>query len=75
MISNRGTKVWPDGNPETFCSDNWRLRFKGKDGSTVRTSQVIALIDRLNKADMNFTNAIMLNKFNGVPGFTVAQGE
>jgi len=24
---------------------------------------------------MNFTNAIMLNKFNGVPGFTVAQGE
>lgn len=75
MISNRGTKVWPDGNPETFCSDNWRLRFKGKDGTSVRTSQVIALIDRLNKADMNFTNAIMLNKFNGVPGFTVAQGE
>lgn len=75
MISNRGTKVWPDGNPETFCSDNWRLRFLGKDGSTVKTSQVVALLQRLNEADMNFTNAIMLNKFNGVPGFTVAQGE
>ena len=27
-IMNRGTKVWPDGFPETFCTDQWRCRFK-----------------------------------------------
>ncbi len=27
MISNRGVRVWPEGHPETFCVDQWRLRF------------------------------------------------
>lgn len=75
MISNRGTKVWPDGNPGTFCADNYRLRFRGKDGSTVTTSQVIALMERMNNADLNFTKSVMLHTFDGEPGFTVAQGE
>jgi isocitrate dehydrogenase len=75
MISNRGTKVWPDGKAGTFCADNWRLRFTGKDGSTVKTSQVIALMERMNQADLNFTKSVMLHTFDGVPGFTVAQGE
>jgi isocitrate dehydrogenase len=25
-ISNRGTKVWPNGYAETFCTDHWRMR-------------------------------------------------
>ncbi|MGQ0528068.1 MAG: NADP-dependent isocitrate dehydrogenase [Alphaproteobacteria bacterium] len=75
MISNRGTKVWPAGNPETFCSDNWRLRFIGKDGSTVKTSQIIGLMHRMNEADLNYTKSSVLHTFDGVPGFTVAQGE
>lgn len=75
MISNRGTKVWPGGKEQTFCADNWRLRFKGQNGSSVTTSKVIALLDRMNKNDLNFTKTVMLNTFDGVPGFTVAQGE
>jgi len=74
MISNRGTKVWPDGRPETFCSDNWRLRFKSADGH-VKTSEVLALMNRMNDAGLNFTKSVMLNTFDGVEGFTVAQGE
>ncbi|MCB9996595.1 MAG: NADP-dependent isocitrate dehydrogenase [Rhodospirillales bacterium] len=74
MISNRGVKVWPGGQPETFCADNWRLRFMGKSGP-IKTSQVIALMDRLNHADMNFTKAVMLHTFDGKPGFSAAQGE
>ena len=27
MITNRGVKVWPNGHPETFCTDHWRCRF------------------------------------------------
>lgn len=75
MISNRGTKVWPDGKPGTFCADNWRLRFKSADGQDIKTSQVIALMDRMNQADLNFTKSVMLYMFDGKPGFTVAQGE
>ena len=27
MITNRGVKVYPNGFPETFCTDHWRCRF------------------------------------------------
>ncbi|MEO1449343.1 MAG: NADP-dependent isocitrate dehydrogenase, partial [Bacteroidota bacterium] len=27
MITNRGVKVFPNGLPETFCTDHWRCRF------------------------------------------------
>ena len=27
MITNRGVKVYPQGLPETFCTDHWRCRF------------------------------------------------
>ena len=75
IISNRGVKVWPNGAPETFCTDNWRLRFLGKDGQHIKTSQVVALLARLNDAHLNFTNALMLHTFDGVDGYTKAQGE
>lgn len=75
MISNRGTKVWPDGQPGTFCVDNWRLRFMSADGQPVKTSNVIKLLNNMNEAGFNFTKTAMLHTFNGVPGFTVAQGE
>lgn len=75
LISNRGVKVWPDGAAETFCTDNWRLRFESKNGDNVRTSEVIQFITNLNKADMNFVSALMLHTFDGVRGFTKAQGE
>ena len=75
LISNRGVKVWPNGAPETFCTDNWRLRFMGVDGQHIKTSEVVQLISNLNAADMNFTNALMLHTFDGVEGFTKAQGE
>jgi len=75
MISNRGVVVWPKGQPDTFCADNWRLRFLGKDGTPVKTSAIVALLDRLNKAGMNFTKAVMLHTFDGKPGYSAAQGE
>lgn len=75
MISNRGVKVWPNGQPDTACADNWRLRFMSKDGGNVRTSEILALMTNMNLADMNFTKSVMLHTFDGKPGFTAAQGE
>ncbi len=76
MISNRGTKVWPDGRPDTFCADNWRLRFTAaNENDEVKTSQVLALMGNMNEAGFNFTKSVMLHTFDGEPGFSVAQGE
>lgn len=75
LISNRGTKVWPEGQPDTFCADNFRLRFMAPKGGKVKTSEVLALMQRLNEADMNFTKAVMLHDFDGKPGYSAAQGE
>ena len=46
VISNRGTKVWPNGNPDTYWSDHWSCRFES-DGSELFTAQhVVQLLER-----------------------------
>ena len=50
MITNRGVKVWPNGFPETFCTDHWRCRFMASDGTeSIAPQRVIgqlaALVD------------------------------
>ncbi len=76
MISNRGQKVWPNGLPETFCTDHWRCRFMAaqQDG-TITRNQVIHLLQRLDSADFDFIKSEHLCTFDGVLGFSVAQGQ
>ena len=54
MISNRGTKVWPGGFPDTLTCDTWRCRFQSnKDHNTaVSHEQIIALLGRLRSAGL-----------------------
>lgn len=73
MISNRGTKVWPDGLPETFCTDHWRCRFQG-DG-TVTHAAVVALLSRIAERGLDFVKTEHLCTFDGVPGYTLGQGQ
>lgn len=75
IISNRGVKVWPNGAPETFCTDNWRCRFLSKDGKTVEQKEILELLTNLAEADIHFSTAIKLFTYNGERGFTKAQGE
>ena len=72
-IANRGTKVWPDGQPETFCSDHWRLRFLADGGFT--HDGIIALLGKFDAAGVDFIKVENLYNFDGKPGFTAAQGE
>ncbi len=74
MISNRGTKVWPDGLPETFCTDHWRCRFKSQNGS-MANADVVALLDRANSAGVDFIKTEHLYTFDGEEGFQRGQGE
>lgn len=76
MITNRGVKVWPDGFPETFCTDHWRCRFKASvDGGTVEHAQIIQLLDRINKASLDFIKTEHLCTLDGEPVYSLGQGE
>jgi isocitrate dehydrogenase len=76
MISNRGQKVWPNGHPETFVTDHWRCRFMAAPHKeTIRHRDIIELLERLDAADLDFIKSEHLCTFDGVQGFTVAQGQ
>lgn len=74
MISNRGTKVWPEGHPETFCVDHWRCRFMG-DSDSVDMLQIISLQQRMNDAGVDIVKTEHLYTFDGEAGYTMGQGQ
>jgi isocitrate dehydrogenase len=75
MITNRGTKVYPNGHPETFCTDHWRCRFVDRDGGAVTHRTVIELLDRLAADGLDFIKTEHLYTFDGERGYSLGQGE
>lgn len=76
MISNRGTKVYPKGLPDTFCVDHWRCRFMAEnDGGSVTFEQVISLLQRFHEAGLDVIKTEHLYYFDGQPGFALGQGQ
>lgn len=73
MISNRGTKVYPDGNANIDQVAHHRCRFVGRDGG-VPFDAVLALAQRIN-ADHEVCHIERLLRIDGADGFTKAQGE
>lgn len=74
MVSNRGVKVWPEGQPETFLTDAFRCRFIAAPGK-VTQADIAALVGRAAGAGLEIAMTQTLRTFNGEPGFTLAQGE
>lgn len=74
MITNRGVKVWPNGLPETFCTDHWRCRFMGGVAG-ISHQQVVELLSRLAVAGVDFIKMEHLCTFDGVPGYSLGQGQ
>lgn len=75
MITNRGTKVFPDGHPETFCTDHWRCRFVGAQGGPISHDRVIGLLGRFADAGLDFIKTEHLYTFDGERGYSLGQGE
>ena len=75
LITNRGVKVFPEGMKETFCTDHWRCRFKTDDGSVVTHAQVLDLLQQIEKLGFDFIKTEHLYTFDGVRGYSLAQGE
>lgn len=75
MISNRGVKVWPGGNSETFCSDHWRCRFLSQaEGSTIGHDEIIGLLQRIKDDGFDFIKTENLCNFDGERGYSLDQG-
>jgi isocitrate dehydrogenase len=75
MISNRGTKVYPKGQPDTFCVDHWRCRFMSENGGNITHQQVINLLGRYAEAGVDFIKTEHLYNFDGQPGYSAGQGQ
>lgn len=76
MITNRGLKVWPQGMPETFCTDHWRCRFITNSAqSTIQHADILALLQRITTLGLDFIKCENLCNFDGIPGFTLGQGQ
>jgi isocitrate dehydrogenase len=84
MITNRGVKVFPNGLPETFCTDHWRCRFisanveivNGKaDYEEVHYERVVALLSELYAQGFDVIKTENLYSFDGQRQFSLGQGE
>ncbi|MBZ5734980.1 NADP-dependent isocitrate dehydrogenase [Nocardioides sp. TRM66260-LWL] len=75
LITNRGVKVWPDGLPETFCTDHFRCRFLAADPGTATQAQVVALLHRLEQAGVDVVKTEGLYRFDGELGYSLGQGQ
>jgi len=74
MLSNRGTKVWPDGFPETICTDVFRCRFQNLNGQ-VSAAHVAAQIGRIGEQGFDIVKFESLYNFDGQAGYSLGQGQ
>jgi isocitrate dehydrogenase len=75
LITNRGVKVYPQGLTQTLCTDHWRCRFPAADGHDPRPQDIAALLLRLAEAGFDAVKTENLYTFDGVRGYSQAQGE
>ncbi|MBU6340378.1 MAG: NADP-dependent isocitrate dehydrogenase [Bacteroidetes bacterium] len=74
MITNRGVKVYPNGLPETFCTDHWRCRFKSEPQAEVNYEEILNLLTQINQAGFQIIKTENLCTIDGVPAFSAGQG-
>lgn len=76
IITNRGVKVYPDGQPETFCTDHWRCRFMAPEEGegTITHTQIIDLLRQVDDAGLDFIKTEQLYRINGQRAYSLAQG-
>jgi len=75
MITNRGIKVYPDGFPETFCTDHWRCRFKPNERNYINKNDIIQLLHNAEAENIDTIKTENLYAFDGKPAFSLGQGQ
>lgn len=77
LISNRGTQVWPTGSVYTECVDYYRVRFELREGvlpGSIGQSRTVALMDKVAEKFV-VCSYELLRTFDGIRGFSLAQGQ
>ena len=75
MITNRGVMVWPEGRPETFCTDHWRCRIVPAEGHTMNSRLIAEALLACDAHQLDVVKTENLYRFNGQPGYSLGQGE
>jgi len=75
MITNRGVKVYPNGFPETFCTNHWRCRWLSADEQPLDYSAILALQTKVSQAGFDVIKTENLVKFDGERQFSAGQGQ
>jgi isocitrate dehydrogenase len=76
MITNRGVKVYPDGFPGTFCTDQWRCRFVSPDEKNVLINEdILNLLASIQAIGFDFIKTEHLYTFDGERGYSLGQME
>lgn len=71
LITNRGTNVWPEHQPETYLLDHWRCRFYGAEGEAITNTDITALLNNVAANDIEFIKIENLYTFDGKKGFSL----
>ena len=75
LITNRGARVWPDGMPDTFCTDHWRCRFLSPSHEGVIShAQVLSLLQRIDEHGYDFIKTENLYTFDGQIAYSQVAG-
>jgi len=73
LISNRGVEVWPEGYPETFCTDHWRCRYYPENkNEVIKNPQILELLAKIHEAGFDAIKTENLYNFNGEAGYSGA---
>jgi isocitrate dehydrogenase len=75
MLTSRGVKVWPDGQPETYRGDQFRCRLVAAGGGSIGYGDVAAVLGRIAQAGLKFAQTESLHSFDGERGYSLGQGE
>jgi isocitrate dehydrogenase len=74
MITNRGARVWPGGQPETFCIEQWRCRFTPDELKSVSQADLIQIMQAFDHVRMDVIKSEFLYTFDGKAGFSSSDG-
>jgi len=74
MVTNRGARVWPHGQPETFCIEQWRCRFAVESGHGCTQRECMQVLEAFDRIGLDAIKAEFLYTFDGKPGYTSAEG-
>ena len=75
MITNRGVKVYPNGLPETFCTDHWRCRIVPVNLAPIDFDEVLRILQGMHSGGLDVIKTEHLYTFDGERAYSLGQGE